>query len=227
MARMDEYPNPECDLYVEDDHARSLLREIIVSHTRGLIERCQITTYGAASVGRSLGIMAFQRDFRGLHASFSTGTKQRHRDAIYFRVAMRQSASFLMGFATKLGGKIAAQRVDRPFGDIADACMQVMPLTDHHDWVSVAASRLVLSGDQLWQRHVGRNGLRYYFDGVDAKRFIQPISDLLMAPTTVSSPTVRLPLFERSADAFEDQEPLICRPALSFGRWLILGLPRS
>ena len=62
MTRMDEYPAPECEAYVEDERSRSLLREIIVAHKPGLAERVMVTPYGAASVGRALGIMASQKD---------------------------------------------------------------------------------------------------------------------------------------------------------------------
>ena len=83
-----------------------------------------------------------------------------------------------------------------------------MSLTDHHDWVSVAATRLILPGETLWQA-MSAEWASTCLDAATAKRVIQPIADLLLAsPTSVSSPIVRLPLFERSRDAFEDQAEL-------------------
>ena len=35
--------------------------------------------------------------------------------------------------------------------EAADACIQVMSLTDHHDWIKSAATKLVLPGETLWQ----------------------------------------------------------------------------
>ncbi len=63
MTKMDEYPAPECEIYVEDRRAQTLLREIIVGHSKGLIERCAMIPYGMASVGRTLGIMVSQDRF--------------------------------------------------------------------------------------------------------------------------------------------------------------------
>src|SRR3984893_9841590 len=63
MTKMDEYPHPECEIYVEDERAQTLLREIIVAHSSGLIERCMMIPFGAASVGRTLGIMVAEKRF--------------------------------------------------------------------------------------------------------------------------------------------------------------------
>lgn len=208
MARMDEYPNPECDLYVEDDRARTLLREIIVAHTRGLVERCQITTYGAASVGRSLGIMSFQKRFPRATAVFLDGDQADAPGCYLLPGGDAPERVVFEGLQPKAWGKVA-DRVGRPFADVADACAQVMSLTDHHDWLSVAASRLVLSSDHLWQAMCAE-WANLCFSGAEASSFVQPVSDLLLAtPTSVSSPTVRLPLFEQSRDAFEDQEQML------------------
>src|SRR5262249_20902928 len=54
------------------------------------------------------------------------------------------------GLREKNWGRIH-DRVGRQFADVADACSQVMSMTDHHEWVRAAASRLTLSGDHLWQ----------------------------------------------------------------------------
>src|ERR1022692_819301 len=63
MTKMDLEQHPECDIYVEDDAASILLREIIVSHSSQIISRCLIVPYGAASVGQALGQMAQAKRF--------------------------------------------------------------------------------------------------------------------------------------------------------------------
>ena len=104
-------------------------------------------------------------------------------------------------------GQVPA-RIGRPYANLADACNQAVSLTDHHDWVSAAATKLVLPGETLWQAMCAE-WAALCLDAAKAKQVIQPIADLLLAsPTSVSSPTVRLPLFEQSRDAFEDQADL-------------------
>ena len=97
-------------------------------------------------------------------------------------------------------------RVGRPYAEVADACIQVMSLTDHHDWVNAAATKLTLPGETLWQAMCAEwAGTCLSADS--AKPIIQNIADLMLAkPMAVSSPIVRLPLFERSPGAFEDKE---------------------
>lgn len=208
MARMDEYPNPETDLYVEDDRARTLLREIIVAHSKGLIERCLITTYGAASVGRSLGIMAHQKRFPRPTGVFLDGDQAEAAGCALLPGGDAPECVIFEGLREKNWGRVH-ERVGRQFADVADACTQAMSMTNHHEWVTAAASRLVLSGDHLWQA-MSAEWARLCFGGAEATAFMQIVSDLMIAtPTTVSSPTVRMPLFERPVDALEDQEPLI------------------
>src|SRR5216683_979113 len=60
MTKMDLEQHPELDIYVEDEAAQVMLREIIVTHSANIISRCLIVPSGAASVGQSLGQMAHQ-----------------------------------------------------------------------------------------------------------------------------------------------------------------------
>ena len=81
-----------------------------------------------------------------------------------------------------------------------------MSLADHHTWVTTAATSLTLPGETLWQAMCAEWASNY-LDSENAKPVVQAVADLLLAtPTAISSPTVHLPLFERSRDAFEHQE---------------------
>ena len=204
MTRMDEYPHPECELYLEDDRSKTLLREIIVAHSKGLVERCAMIPFGMASVGRTLGIMVSQGRFPRPSHVFLDGDQSDAPGCTLLpggdapeRVVFGDLQSFAWG---KL-----RDRVGRPYAEVADACIKSMALTDHHDWVNAAASKLTLPGETLWQAMCAEWATAL-FDAERAKPIIQTIADLLLAqPTPVSSPTVRLPLFERSVDAFDDQ----------------------
>jgi hypothetical protein len=58
MTKMDEELHPECDVYVEDARAETLVNEILVEHRPALWERCLGIPYGSAQVGHALGQMA-------------------------------------------------------------------------------------------------------------------------------------------------------------------------
>jgi hypothetical protein len=63
MTRMDEEQHPECDVYVEDPRAASLVSESLVKADRDLLSRIKLIPYGSASVGLALGLMAHQKRF--------------------------------------------------------------------------------------------------------------------------------------------------------------------
>jgi energy-coupling factor transporter ATP-binding protein EcfA2 len=207
MTKMDEYPHPECEIYVEDERAQTLLREIIVAHSRGLIERCLMIPYGAASMGRALGLMVAQQRFPRPSCVFLDGDQSEAIGCCLLPGGDAPEPVVFADLQKAAWSKIPA-RIGRAYADVADACNQVMSLTDHHDWVSAAATRLILPGETLWQAMCAE-WATICLDAPTAKRVIQPVADLLLAlPTSVASPTVHLPLFERSRDAFEDQAEL-------------------
>jgi hypothetical protein len=106
----------------------------------------------------------------------------------------------------EIGWDQLADRTGRPFAEVADACTRATSLANHHDWVSHAASQLQLAGETLWQAMCAIWATKC-LPKTEAMALVQGIQDLFLAtPETVSSPTVRLPLFERSQDAFADQE---------------------
>lgn len=207
MTRMDEYPHPECELFVEDDRAVTFLREIIVGHSRGLIERCAILPYGASNVGRSLGMMVSQDRFPRPTKVFLDGDQA---DAPGCALLPGGDAPEIVVFTDlqKSNWGRLAERTGRQFAEVADACMRVQSLSNHHDWVNSAATVLQLSGETLWQAMCAEWATNC-LQKAEGEAIIQGIQDLFLAtPGTVSSPIVRMPLFEQSRDAFQDQGEL-------------------
>lgn len=204
MTRMDEYPHPECEIYVEDERAQTMLREIIVAHSKGVIERCSIVPYGAASVGRSLGIMVFQKRFIRPSCVFLDGD-QAEAPGCLLLPGGDAPERVVFGDLQKLKWDKLSERTGRSYSEVADACDQAMTLIDHHEWVKVAASKLVIPGDSLWQAMCQEWATRC-LDQATAKTIIQAVSDLMpSALMGVSSPIVRMPLFEQSRSVFDDQ----------------------
>ncbi|MGA0532616.1 AAA family ATPase [Hansschlegelia sp. KR7-227] len=204
MTRMDEYPHPECEIYVEDQRSQTMLREIVVAHSRGLIERCSMVPFGMASVGRTLGIMVSQGRFPRPSHVFLDGD-QSEAPGCSLLPGGDAPEPVVFGDLQRFAWGKLSQRIGRAYAEVADACIRSMALSNHHDWVNDAASRLTLPGETLWQAMCAEWASGVLNSEV-AKPIVQTIADLLLAqPTTVSSPTVRLPLFERSIDAFADR----------------------
>jgi hypothetical protein len=63
LTRMDEVAHPECELYVEDEAAKTLITEMLSQRDPDLSSRVLVTAYGAASVGHQLGHMVAGKRF--------------------------------------------------------------------------------------------------------------------------------------------------------------------
>lgn len=204
MSKMDEYPNPECEIYVEDERAAAMLREILVAHSRGLVDRCSMIPFGQASVGKMLGQMVAQDRFPRPSCVFLDGDQA---EAVGCHLLPGKDAPERVVFEhlqMYAWGKLR-DRVGRGFAEVGDACSRAMALSNHHEWIQSAADALTLSGDTLWQAMTAEWATTI-LQGAEAKPVVQAIADKFLAePLTISSPTVRLPLFERSHDALRDQ----------------------
>jgi predicted ATPase len=150
MSKMDDQPHHEIDLYVEDNRARQMLIEVLTAVDRDLVPRCQVIPFGAVQVGKSLGQMVEQRRFPRPTCVFldgdaggAPGCEVLPGDDAPERVVFEALADAdWPGLAERLG---------RPYAEIADACARAMTQPNHHDWVITAASPLTVSGDNLWQ----------------------------------------------------------------------------
>lgn len=150
MTKMDDEQHSECDVYVEDDRAGILLRELLAQSDKDLIRRIEITPCGPASVGCALGQMVSQLRFR-------------HPTVVFLDADQPQSVGCEL-----LPGDDAPERVvfsalhdirwdgvailvGRSHSDLVDASDAAMLVSDHHQWVRDVADKLVVGGDDLWR----------------------------------------------------------------------------
>ena len=189
MTKMDEFPHPECEVYVEDQRAATILREIIVAHSRGLIDRCQMIPFGQANVGRMLGLMVSQRRFPRPSCVFLDGD-QSEADGCFLLPGADAPERVVFENLQSSSFKKLDVRVGRSYSDVADACTRAMSLSDHHEWVKSAADTLTLPGETLWQAMCAEWATTI-LSAETASQIIQAISDLMLAtPSTASSPIV-------------------------------------
>lgn len=150
MTRMDEEQHPECDVYVEDSRAASLVSEIIVSSERDTLSRLKIIPFGSASVGMALGQMANQNRFPRKSVVYLDGDQA---PAVGCVILPGDDAPERVVFSELQSANWSdvSQRVGRGASETIDALNRSMDLSEHHDWVRDAADRLILGGDILWQ----------------------------------------------------------------------------
>jgi predicted ATPase len=180
MTKMDDVAQFECDVYVEDKRAQTMITEVLAKHAPALISRCQIIPYGAASVGQSLGIMVHNKRFPRPSVVFRDGDQG---DAIgCIRLADDAPERVVFESLKAADWKKLNDRLGRDHAAIADALSQAMLLSNHHDWVNHAASPLMLGGDIVWQAMCAI-WADTILNAQDAKLIVQPIEDALLQPT--------------------------------------------
>lgn len=187
MTKMDDVPQPECDLYVEDSRAQTLLTEVLVEHAPQLVDRCQIIPYGAASVGKSLGQMVIHKRFPRPSCVFIDGDQA---TAIGCINIPGDDAPEVVIFETlkARNWEGISERVGRSYAVVADACSRAMAVSDHHQWVNDAASKLVLRSDVLWTAMCAEWAKKLVPQ--EALKLTQPIDDALIDPEPDTSATV-------------------------------------
>jgi len=150
MTKMDDESHPECDLYVEDERAKILLREILMTQAPDIVSRVQIIAFGAASVGQSLGQMVKQKRFVRPTLVFLDGDQPVAEGTIPLPGSDAPERVVFDGLKSQKWA-LLPMRTGRDFSAIEDACARAMTIGDHHEWVSSAAKTLSLGGDVLWQ----------------------------------------------------------------------------
>ena len=152
MTKMDDEAHPECELFVEDEGAKTLLGELLSKHMRDLFPRCQIIPYGAANLGMALGQMVAANRFPRPTVVFLDGDNDSAPGCVLLPggdAPERVVFSALRGHRPPWG--TLWTRIGRDLASVADACERAMLLGDHHDWVRFAANQLQLGGQTLWQ----------------------------------------------------------------------------
>jgi len=179
MSSMDDVPQYECDLYVEDERAQRMVIEIIAERAanRESVLRCKTTTFGTASVGQALGIMKSQNRFHRPTFVFLDGEQEGSPGCIKLPGDEAPERVVFEALQSARWHSLH-ERIKRSFSDVADACLQAMFLPDHHDWIKFAADKLVVGADTLWQAMCSEWAAKS-LDAKEAARITQPIEDAL------------------------------------------------
>jgi predicted ATPase len=188
MSKMDDVPQIECDLYVEDPHAETMLTEILAAHSPGLVSRCRTIPFGAASVGRALGEMVAGQKFPDASCVFLDGDQGSAVGCINLPGEDSPERVVFAALAAQNWLELS-KRIGRAYPDTVDACARAMTLSDSHDWVRSAATALVVGGDTLWQAMCAEWASKILTPDA-ASEITQPVSDALdgIKPAPVSTP---------------------------------------
>jgi hypothetical protein len=150
MTKMDDEAHPECELYVEDERAKTFLAEILSKHAKEIFARCTIIPYGAANLGMALGQMAAKNRFPRPTCVFLDGDNSDAVGCILLPGGDAPERVVFQELKARRWGTLWS-RISRDVSLVQDACEKSMLLGDHHDWLQFAANQLMCGSDSLWQ----------------------------------------------------------------------------
>lgn len=191
MTKMDEGTYPECDVYVEDAKSATLLKEILVEHSRASVLRCRFISFGSAQVGLSLGQMIVKKNFPRPSCVFLDGDQQSAPGCNLLPGDDAPERVVFGGLETKEWAGVA-ERIGRSHTDIVDACKRAMVYGDHKDWLHRAAEELIVGSDSLWEA-LCRCWVVSVLKKEEANKAIKPIEDSLVELIPISPTSPRLP----------------------------------
>jgi len=150
LSRMDEENYPEIDIYVEDSSAKILVEEIIARTDLSLLSRVQIIPYGAANVGKSLGLMNHQNRFPKPTIVLLDGD-QDSSDGCLVLPGSDAPERIIYEDLNQIGFPNVSTIISRSHSDLVNHCQSAMGLPDHHDWNKSVADNIVCGGNELWR----------------------------------------------------------------------------
>lgn len=171
MTKMDDDQHPECDVYVEDEAAKTLVEELLAKHGEQVVHRCAVVPYGAANVGVSLGQMVSSKRFKRPTVVFLDGDSATSAGCVLLPGGDAPEQVVFNALKDAGWGDLCF-RVGRDTGIVKDACSKAMTL-DHHDWVKYAANDMRTSPDSLWRSMCAAWASR--LPAIEAEKVIKPI----------------------------------------------------
>lgn len=150
LSRMDEENYPEIDIYVEDISAKILVEEIIAFADLTLLSRVQIIPYGAANVGKSLGIMNQQNRFPKPTLVVLDGDQDPSQGCLVLPGGDAPER-IIYAALDQIGFPGVAQIIGRSHADLVNHCQTAMTLADHHEWNKSVADNIICGGNEVWR----------------------------------------------------------------------------
>lgn len=150
LSRMDEQNYPEIDIYVEDTSAKILVEEILAKADLSLLSRVQIIPYGAANVGKSLGMMNHQNRFPKPSIVLLDGDQDPSNGCLVLP-GNDAPERVVYDALNSIGFPNVAVLISRSHSDLVNHCQSAMTLPDHHDWNKHVADNIICGGNDLWR----------------------------------------------------------------------------
>ena len=176
MTQMDDEQHPECDVYVEDEAAQTMVAEVLAAHAGELFVRCSIVPYGGVSVGQALGLMVAQNRFPRPTTVFLDGDSAAV-EGCHLLPGDDAPEQVVFAQLQQLNWANVWAKVGRDVATVSDALAMAMTLPDHHHWVRQAANKLMIGKETLWRAMCAEWAAQIPEKFIDA--IVQPIEEVV------------------------------------------------
>jgi len=151
MSRLDDFRRPEFNIFVEDEEAKILLREILLRSTfREHLETTEILSVGPANVVKMLGKLGNDRTLPFWAIGVVDGDQDRSSGCIPLIGGKSPEKLVFEGLKAKNWEKLD-ERFGMGAGSLFDILNDAIRDPDHHNWMKNVGDRVQRGGIGVWE----------------------------------------------------------------------------
>lgn len=150
MTKMDDEIHEDCEVFVEDERAKTWLTEIVSKHAPDILFRINVIPYGAANLGAALGQLVRNKRLPRPTVVFLDGDQEAkpgcgllpgndNPERVVFKRLKDNNWANL------------PERLGRDFADVSAGANRAMTAPSHKEWIRALSNSLRYDPDNLWQ----------------------------------------------------------------------------
>lgn len=150
MTKMDDEIHEDCEVFVEDERAKTWLAEIISRHAPELLFRINIIPYGSANLGMALGELVLKNRLPRPTVVFLDGDQEEKPGYGLLPGGDNPERVVFSRLKENNWGQLP-ERLGRDFADVSSVANRAMTSPLHKEWVRSLSNQLRYDPDNLWQ----------------------------------------------------------------------------
>ena len=150
MTKMDDEIHEDCEVFVEDERAKTWLLEIVSRHAPDLLFRINVIPYGAANLGVALGELVKHDRLPRPTVVFLDGDQEPKPGCSLLPGSDNPERVVFKRLKEHNWGGLP-ERLGRDFADVASHATRAMTSPSHKEWIRSLSNQLRYDPDNLWQ----------------------------------------------------------------------------
>lgn len=177
MTKMDEFAHYEAEVFVEDEAAATLVKEILAARLKDRFPTVLVTPCGPASVAKMLGQMKEAKRFSRPTAIFLDADQDKTPGCSILPGAGDPPEKLIFKAAIKNNFGDLPEMLKRDYAEVSSAIQNAITVDDHHDWVKSVSNEIRVPEKAIWQAMVSDWVSRTMTDD-EANMIVLPMNSL-------------------------------------------------